>query len=164
MIAWTPDAATLRPDPDAYVQRHLYLGAFMTAPLATNDHTITPTPELERLYLDYGPLFDAIRARRWILQPRVVESPAPAKANVFQTPRGYTVVVCFAGTDATVPVTLRGLNLDGATAECITPHQGHWSSLGVSNNGGDTTLQVPTSRGCGVVRITPRGPPASPPK
>ena len=66
-MVWTPSEKTLQPDPDAYFQRHLQMGAFPTAPMPENDHTITPSAWADRQYLDYGPLFNALSGRKWVL-------------------------------------------------------------------------------------------------
>ena len=60
-LGWTPAADTLRPDPDAFFQRHLYLGVYPTAPYPGNNHCIKPDRWADKFYCDYGPLLDAIR-------------------------------------------------------------------------------------------------------
>ena len=64
LLCWTPDPGTLQPDPDAYFQRHLYLGAYPTAPYPGNNHCIQPNTWADQSYLDYGPLLDAIRGKQ----------------------------------------------------------------------------------------------------
>ena len=55
------------PDPDAYFQRNLYMGAFVTVPFPGNDHTITPDAAIEKYYLDYGMLLNALKGREWLV-------------------------------------------------------------------------------------------------
>ena len=57
LIAWTVSKENFKPNPDAYFQQHLYLGAFLTIPFPGNDHCINPDQAAEKYYLDYGPLF-----------------------------------------------------------------------------------------------------------
>jgi len=58
VIAWTADSSQLRPDPDEYFQRHLFMGAFPMVPYPENHHSILPDEWSERFYMDYGPLLD----------------------------------------------------------------------------------------------------------
>ena len=67
VLLWTPDESWLRPDPDAFFQRHLHLGVFPTAPYPGNHHCINPSALADRQYLDYGPLLDAMRGKKWVL-------------------------------------------------------------------------------------------------
>jgi hypothetical protein len=155
-VAWTPDENTLRPDPDAYFQRHLYLGVFPTAPLPDNDHTITPSPWADRWYLDYGPLFDTLHGRKWVLQARAVEvKDGAAKANLFEVPGGYVVPVVFGGSVPQAEVIVRGLGRRSLRAFCeaLYPGAGEAVPIRGSVRHGELRLAVPLRRGCAVVRI-----------
>ena len=69
LVCWTSDENPFGADPDEYFQRHLYMGAFPTVPFLGNDHSVLPSKANERLYLDYGPLLNALRGRTWLLKP-----------------------------------------------------------------------------------------------
>jgi len=72
IIGWIGDLNALRPDPDAIFQQHLHLGIFPTVPMVGGDHTILPDPWADQYFLDYGPLFAAIRGKKWELEPHVI--------------------------------------------------------------------------------------------
>jgi len=157
LTTWTRDANALKPDPDGYVQRFLYMGAFLTVPVPGNDHTILSSGWVDQLYLDYGPLFDALKGRKWVLVPHVIEATGDAKANVFEVPGGYVVPVTFAKS-GTVAVTLRHLRMAGLKAEVLVPGETAWKPLVFKSQGETTSFTVPTSRGAGIVRFSrPRG-------
>ncbi|HUW61925.1 MAG TPA: hypothetical protein VMZ06_13070, partial [Candidatus Bathyarchaeia archaeon] len=107
-IGWTSSEKDLRPDPDALFQRHLYMGVYPTAPLPQNDHTINPSEFADKYYLDYGPMLDAMRGKRWVLEPHAIEvKGGKAKANLFEVPGGYIVPVVFGGKAKTASIILR---------------------------------------------------------
>ena len=161
-IAWTPNENTLKPDPDAYFQRHLYLGVYPTAPLPENDHTIRPSAWADLRYLDYGPLFDALRGRIWVLQPHVISvQNGMAKANLFAVPGGYVVPVTFGGQAEHVVVQLNhllNLRSDGVAPLCQVLQPGSEKSNPVPARFQDEQLilHVPLQRGCAMVRIQSR--------
>ena len=96
-IAWTWELPEIQKDPDAYFQRHLHLGAFLTAPVPGNDHTVLPDAKLDQLFFDYGPLLDALRGKRWVLLPHVVRVEGDkAMANVFESPAAMSCRSCSA--------------------------------------------------------------------
>ena len=88
LLCWTPDPGTLQPDPDAYFQRHLHLGAYPTAPYPGNNHCIQPNTAGDQSYLDYGPLwmpsaasdgcFGRMSSRFWAKRRRPIFSKSPA--------------------------------------------------------------------------------------
>ncbi|MEW6071343.1 MAG: hypothetical protein AB1726_01950 [Planctomycetota bacterium] len=158
LVCWTPSEETLQPDPDAYLQRHLYLGAFPTVPFPGNDHTILPSPAAEAIYLDYGPLFAALRGRRWVLRPDVVSvAGGAARANVFETEAGCVVPVVLGGAATAARVTLHGLPgiAPGAppAAAVLHPGAGEETSLPGRWEGERLLLDVPLVRGAAVVRL-----------
>ena len=157
-LIWTPNESWLEPDPDAYFQRHLHLGVFPTAPYPGNHHCITPSPFADRQYLDYGPLLDLLRGRKWVLRPHVVEAAGgAAKVNLFETPAGYVLPVTFAGRAASVRVALRGLpNLTPDTI-CEVRHPGgdKWVPLALTVKDGVASLDVPIARR--AVRLRAKG-------
>ncbi|MHB8524217.1 MAG: NPCBM/NEW2 domain-containing protein [Limisphaerales bacterium] len=158
-IAWTPDESTLKPDPDAYFQRHLHLGVFPTAPLPANDHTIAPSAWADRWYLDYGPLMDALHGRQWVLVAHCVEAITPGvKVNLFQVPGGYALPVTFGGSAGSATVRLRNVNGLGKV-NCEALHPGVETPVPVlaTFRHDELELQVPLKRGCAMVRLTTGG-------
>ena len=152
-LAWTPDETSLRPDPDAYFQRHLYMGVFPTAPLPANDHTILPSPWADRQYMDYGALFDALHERKWVLRAHVIEvDNQVAKANLFEVPGGYVVPVTFGGKAKSATVTLRGLPAV-VSAEGLHPGETEWQPVKSERAGASFRFETPLRRGCALVRL-----------
>ncbi len=150
MLSWTDKEDNLRPDPDAYFQRHLHMGTVPMAPFPANDHSIAPGEWVDRQYLDYGPLMTALRGREWVLTPHAVEVAGnTAKANLFKTPDGFIVPVTFGGAEATI--TLRGVN--AARAEVIHPGEKQWTPLKVVSARSGASLTVPLTRGCAMLRL-----------
>ena len=159
VLGWTDSAEDLRADPDAFFHKYLYLGVYPMAPYPDNDHSLVAGGWVEQAYLDYGPLLDAMRGKKWVLAPHacVVES-GEAKANVFQVPGGYAVPVVFGGKKKSVRVILHGLEGLGTNAECSVIHPGLEKSVPVSltKRGTHLILDVPLVRGCAMVRIRRR--------
>jgi hypothetical protein len=156
-IAWTPSEDDLKPDPDAYFQRHLYLGFYPMAPYPENDHSVTPSAWVDKQYLDYGPLLDLMRGKKWVLSPHAVEvRDAAAKANLFQVPGGYVVPVTFGGDHPVVAVALSGLGFQIASAEVFHPGSGEGKPLQFTDAGSTIVLTVPLERGCAVLRLRTR--------
>ncbi len=149
LTGWTPDFTVFEPAPDRYMQRYLYLGAFMTAPMPNNDHTINPSMVATRLYDDYGPLFCALHNRRWDLQTEF-QVDAQAKANLFSTPNGKIMSICFAPPKSAIRVRLRVKAC--SKVEYVTPGA-TWKRLRFRSRGGSVELSVPTDRGCAMVRF-----------
>jgi hypothetical protein len=161
-MVWTPAEKTLGADPDAYFQRHLYLGAYPTAPLPANDHTIKPSPTAERWYLDYGPLLQSLSGRKWVLLAGAVEvENKAAKANLFETPHGLVVPVCFGGANSTAAIVVRGLSklhLNVKALHCAALQAGEKTSIALkaSARKDELRMEVPLKRGCALVRISDR--------
>ena len=153
VLGWTRNADNLRPDPDAHFQRNLYLGVFPTAPFPGNDHSIAPDPWVDRQYLDYGPLLDAMRGKRWVLTPdpiRVLSSAA--SVNLFETPGGFVAPVMLGGTDKQAIVELEGI--EAHSVEVLHPGSSAWKSLQLeSERSGNIRITVPLIRGCAVLRL-----------
>jgi hypothetical protein len=155
-IVWTADPSTLKPDPDAYFQRHLHMGVYPMVPYPKNDHSITPDPWADQYYLDYGPLLVAMRGKKWVLAPHAIEVAGNvAKANLFEVPGGYTAPITFGPQDGTAKVILR--NLPGLSekvhSEALLPGVPQPQTVRAAFKDGTLELQVPMKRGCAVVRI-----------
>lgn len=158
LICWTPDERTLAPDADRYFQQLLYLGAFPTVPFPGNDHTIRPGTRADADYLAYGPLFAALRGRRWVLLPEVVAvADGAARANVFEVPGGFVVAVVLGGEAEVARVRLRGLPLaiPGAAAKATVRLPGAAVDLQVEGRleGGDLRFEVPLRRGAALLLL-----------
>jgi hypothetical protein len=154
IMAWTIVTPELKQAPDAYFQRHLHMGAFLTAPLPGNDHTILPSDGMDQHYFDYGRLLKALRGKQWVLKPHVVEvAENKAKANVFSVPDGYVIPVTFGGNVPIVQVTLRHLNEVDGQATVIHPGETDWAPLPLEIEGDEVVLNVPLTRGCAMVKI-----------
>jgi hypothetical protein len=153
VLGWTKDADNLRPDPDIYFQRNLYLGVYPTAPFPGNNHCILPDPWVDRQYLDYGPLLDAMRGKRWVLLPHPVSVAAgSAIANLFETPKGYVVPVMLGGADKEAVVQVKGIAAN--SAEALHPASIAWKPLHVVPvRGGKLEITVPLVRGCAMLRL-----------
>ena len=152
-LMWTHNAGCLKADPDSYFQRHLYMGAYPTAPFPGNDHTILPDPKADRWYLDYGPLLDPIRGKKWVLAPHCVESDV-GKVNLFEVPVGYALPVTFAGKAESVTVRVR--NIPGLDKlKCDALHPGIEKPLMLTSKCKDGTLEltVPVVHGCAIVLL-----------
>jgi len=150
---WAREEKDLKPDPDAFMQKRLYMGVFLTAPVPGNDHCLLPSPWVERQYLDYGPLFNALRGRKWVLAPHVIRAEGRFLANVFEVPSGYVVVVGLAGPKRSVPVTLRNLPISGYRAEAVVPGGETWKSIPIRLSRNHARIIVPVRRGGAVVRL-----------
>ena len=150
---WTRDEEQFKPDPDAVMQRSLYMGVFLTAPVPGNDHCLAPSDWVDRQYLDYGPLFAALRGRKWVLLPHVIDVESPSLANIFEVPTGYVVVVGFAGSREHVHVNLRNLQLRGFKAEAIVPGDPAWTPVAMKASRNTVALDIPVKRGAAVVRL-----------
>jgi len=91
--------------------------------------------------------------RKWVLLPHVVEVKEPAKANVFEIPGGYAVVVGLAGAAPSVPVTVRQLRLEGFKAEVVVPGETNWKPIPVTFTRNPVHMDVPLRRGAASVRF-----------
>jgi hypothetical protein len=152
VLAWSYNETLRQPDPDSFFQRHLLLGAYPTAPYPWNNHCIGPEAWAEKQFLDYGPLLDAIRGKKWVLAPHCVEvAGGTAKANLFDVPGGYALPVAFGGKAASSTVRLRGIA--GLDAGCTVIHPGMDAPARLTGklNDGRWELTVPLVRGCAMV-------------
>ena len=155
-IVWTDNSSTLHPDPDAYFQRHLHMGVFPMAPYPKNDHSITPDPEADSKYLEYGPLMTAMRGKKWVLEPHCIEVEGQeAKANLFAVPGGWVAPITFGPKDATVKVfcVICQASRRKRIAEALLPGVQQPQTVKTTFRAGALELQVPLRRGCAVVRI-----------
>lgn len=156
IIAWTWELELFDSDTDAYFQRHLHMGCFLTAPVAGNDHTILPDPKRDQYYYDYGPLLDALRGKRWVLLPHVIEvKDGKALANLFEVPGGYVGPVTFGGAASSVQILLQGLPALPGQEEfrimAILPGERDPVALNAVEKYGQWRIDVPLKRGCAML-------------
>jgi hypothetical protein len=155
LLRWTRDKDLLD---DALFQRYLYLGVFPTAPYPFNNHCIQPSPAHDRWYLDYGPLFDALRGKQWVLTAHCIEVVGHvAKANLFRVLDGWAAPVMLGGTNATAVVKICGVSGLTAGSRCKVLHPGSEKTLSVPMTWkhGEATVRVPLVRGCAMLQIFP---------
>ena len=154
-VGWTYNDTLRQPNPDAFMQRHLHMGIFPTAPYPRNNHCINPTPEAEQLYLDYGLLLEAMRGKKWVLAPHAVDC-AIAKVNLFEVPGGYALPVTFGGKADSAIVTVRNLpGLEKLKAMAALPGTEVAVPVAGDVKDGVLTLTVPLKRGCAMVKLRP---------
>jgi hypothetical protein len=158
IIAWTASKDNLAPDPDAYFQRHLYLGAFLTVPYPGNDHCISPDTMAERYYTDYGRLLQAIKGREWLLYPHVVEvENGSAKANVFKANKKIIVPVVLGGSNKQAMVIIRlpysALGKQRLDIKVLYPGEKSWQTLHTVSYNKEIRLVVPLKRGCALLSL-----------
>src|SRR5208337_3037455 len=114
------------------------------APFPQNDHSLLPNPVADRLFMDYGPLFDAIRGRKWVLLPHAISVKGDlAKANLFRVPDGYIVPVVMGASATNVTVTISGIPeiQAGKEVHCeiLYPGETEWKAC-ESNKGKDSII------------------------
>jgi hypothetical protein len=155
-MGWTESAADVTPNPDAFFQRYLYLGVYPMAPFPMNDHSIESSAVADPMYIDYGPLLDAMRGKRWVLSPHCVQvEDRNAKVNAFQVPGGYAVPVVYGGNQKSVRLRLSNLEGLGPQSVCRAIHPGSRQDvpLAMQVEGGEIIIDVPLIRGCAMVCI-----------
>ena len=146
------------------LQRLLYWGVQPMLPFNRNDHAITRYVAEQgndtHIFEAYGPLFRALRGRRWSFTPHVVKvTSGAAAANVYELPDQAEVVLCvsLATPGSEVRIAVRGVKAtgfelispaggDGTTAH-VAPSQAHATVSGV-----DVDLKMGT-HGAAVVRL-----------
>jgi hypothetical protein len=151
LLVWTRNEDAL--DDDLF-QRCLYLGAFPTAPYPLNNHCIQPSPQRDRWYLDYGPLFDLLRGKQWVLEPHCVEvMHGAAKANLFRVTGGWVAPVTFGGAHTSVTLKIApvpGLKR-GLCCQALHPGETKPAPIPIVWKRGGLEAQVPLQRGCAMV-------------
>lgn len=155
-LGWVDSAADLAADFDAFFQKYLYMGIYPMVPYPLNDHSVESGPFVDKQYLDYGPMLDAFRGKKWVLTPHaVVVDDGAAKANAFEVPGGWAIPVVFGGKHPAVKIRLRNMADLAAvkTARVLHPGGGEWLPVPVSVQGAERVLEIPLVRGCAMVRI-----------
>ncbi len=159
VLGWTSEENNLRPDPDAFFQRYLHMGVYPMAPFPGNDHSLLPGEWVDKQYLDYGPMLQLLKGKKWVLAPHCIEvADQTAKANLFEVPGGWVVPVTFGPKEGIVSVTIRVV--PGMTgnmeAEAIYPGSAQAVMVPVTHTAGVIRMAVQTHRGSAMVRIKKR--------
>ena len=155
-VAWTASTKTLGANPDNYFQTLLYMGVFPTAPVTGNDHTIVPDSITDSYYLQYGPLLDLMRGKKWVLEPHVVQvANNAAKANLFKVHDGFVMPVVFATTEDPVKVKIaRSAEIgDLVSASVLSPDSEKETPIKITSGKGYYELNVPAGKRGVMVRI-----------
>ena len=156
-IAWTDAAATVNDEGgDSFFQKYLYMGVFPMCPFPGNDHSIGPDPEVDRYYLDYGPLMKLMQSKQWVLEPHAVSAENYlAKVNMFQIPDGYSIPVVYGKSEK---VCVKIANVGGLNKKtiCTAYHPGKETpiELTMSKKGNFWYVDVPLERGCAMLKLT----------
>ncbi|MDD2598969.1 MAG: hypothetical protein PHO37_07080 [Kiritimatiellae bacterium] len=143
------------PNSDAGFQEYLYLGIFPSVPFPKANHNTLPDTELENRFIDYGAMFNAMRGKKWVMIPHVIQvDGSHALANIFEVEDGYVIPVVFGGASRTARITVKHLPFnDLKVLEIVHPGKTRWMKL---MNVGDTdslTIDVPLHRGCAMLRL-----------
>ena len=154
---WVDQAATVKHEGgDAFFHKYLYMGVFPMCPFPGNDHSIQPDAEVDRFYLDYGPLMQWMKSRQWVLEPHVISVENDlAKANIFKIPDGYSIPVVYGESDR-VRVRLSNIHDLNRQTTCLAYHPGKERPVAVnlSKAGKDWYIDVPLERGCAMIKLT----------
>ncbi len=159
LIAWTPGSYTVLPNPDEYFQRHLFMGAFPTAPFPGNDHTIEPDKEVEKFYVEYGPLLNRLHGKKWVLVSDIIKVEGNAAlVNIFQTGDKYIIPVVFAHEkEGVVSIILKRagdfLTWKNLEASFIHPGKATFSAAKISIQNEQLICKVPVHKGCALLEI-----------
>jgi len=134
------------------------MGVFPMAPFPQNDHSLLPSEPADRIYMDYGPLFAAMRGRQWVLLPHAISvKDEVAKANLFQVPGGYIIPVVMGGSAPNATVTISGIpEIQAGKAihcELLYPGDSEWKACEFTKGSNSMTVAVPLQRGCAMVRV-----------
>ena len=158
VAGWVFGKDSPREDADAFLQKFLYLGVFPMAPFPQNDHSILPSERAESIFMGYGPLFEAMRGKQWVLLPHAVSVKADvAKVNLFRVPGGYVIPVMLGGSATNANVTITGIPpIPAGTnlrCELLYPGDTDWKSCEFTQGSSSISLEVPLHRGCAMVRL-----------
>lgn len=156
--AWLSSSGALGPDPNIGIQRYLLMGVFLTVPFPENDHSILPDPWVEEYFLDYGPLFSALKGRKWVLVDHAIRVEGDkAKANLFEAPGGFVIPVALGGDNTSARIHVAKLPKryykGDLTVRIIHPGETTWKAIGTVRGDQPIDLDVPLVRGCAVVKL-----------
>ena len=136
-------------------QEGLYLGFFHSVPFPGADHNTQPNASLEKWFLDYGPLYNSMKGRKWVLQPHIIKvTSSNALANVFEVESGFVVPVVFGGSSTYATVELGALSIGKLhSIEVLHPGIAAATILTPTLKDKRIVIEVPLVHGCAMVRI-----------
>jgi hypothetical protein len=152
---WDKPTYDLKPDPDNFFQRHLLMGVYPTAPYPSNNHALNPNPETDKYYLAYGKLLEAMRGKKWVLEPHCIETTtAGVKVNLFEVPGGYVVPVVFGINSNYAIIYIKNIpEIEKMKYEVIQPDVESALKVTSSYKNGVLKLNVPLKNGCAMVQL-----------
>jgi hypothetical protein len=156
VLGWTSEEKNLRPDADAFFQRYMYLGVYPMAPFPGNDHSLLPGEWVDKQYLDYGPMLEILKGKKWVLEPNCIGVEGEnAKVNLFEIKGGWAIPVTFGPKEGTVTVILRNVpGMKGTlSAEVLYPGNDKPVKIAIDKTTNEIRLAVPLQRGCAMVKI-----------
>ena len=156
VTGWLRNEKDFLPDPDAMMQRYLYLGVFPMAPFPDNDHALRPTPLVDSILIDYGPLLKQMVGKKWILKPHVVKvENNMARVNIYRNEKGYAIPVTYGGSHPVVKVIIDTRQLNASGFKITAMHPGSEEQVPVRSGIKDKFLEldVPLKRGCAMVLL-----------
>jgi len=154
-LGWTASAANVTAvGGDSFMQKYLYMGVFPMCPFPGNDHSISPSPEADPFYLDYGPMMKLMEGSEWVLKPHVISTQdGKAKVNLFKIPSGYSIPVVHATQD-TVLVRLKGIDIGKLTsADVYHPGAAVPVRIQITAHDDELEMSVPVKRKCAMVHL-----------
>jgi hypothetical protein len=105
----------------------------------------------------FGPLFRALRGRRWVFTPHAVKvTSGAAAANVYETPEGIALCVSLAAPGSVVHIQVRGVKATGS--QLIAPGGNDGTTASVVATQGAIAVEVEITmgrHGAAVVVLTP---------
>ncbi|AUP80609.1 hypothetical protein C1H87_18585 [Flavivirga eckloniae] len=155
VLGWISNDKQLTPDSDEVMQKFLYMGVFPMAPFPENDHSIRPSKLADKVYLDYGPLFNQLRGKEWVLEPHVISTKENAKVNLFKSFGGYTIPITHVKEAQLVEVRIKKKELVKNDLKVYAYHPGDEDPIVVPTEvvDGELKIVVPIKRGCAVLKI-----------
>jgi hypothetical protein len=156
-LGWTPGKEVIEEaGGDNFFQKYLYLGVFPMCPFPGNDHALQPDSMVDRLYLDYGPLMNQLKEKRWVLKPGIVRvKENKAKVNIFKTTIGYAMPVVY-GEGEFVTIVLNDAELAKGNFICkaYQPGINNPVNLRYKQKGNVVEMEVPLVRGAAMVTLS----------
>lgn len=157
VMGWTDSEKDLQPDPDLFFQRYLHLGVYPMAPFPGNDHSLLPSEWVDQQYLDYGPLLQLLKGKKWVLEPNCIGvNDSSVKVNLFGCKDDWVIPITFGRDNQDVTIRIqrvKGINTS-LRAEVHHPGSEQTEHATLSGEGETVTMVVTLKRGCAVVHLT----------
>ncbi len=159
VIGWLTDEDQLKPNADQFLQKYLHLGMHTMVPFPQNNHSIIPKTKWgEQQFLDYGPMMNAMKGRKWVLKSHAAQVENDlAKVNIFETDDGYIIPLTYGKINA-VKLVLKNLprlsESEPIKVEMIHPGSETWLPLKSGKGKSEFVVEVPLKRRCALVKVT----------